>query len=174
MKHLLRLTLGMLIIFFFQLNAMGADTHKIAVVDMQEFQKKSRKFQKTSEDLKKKYDAMKQKLEDERTALRKLEEEFRKQSMMLSFDAKEDKKRELEKKSRYYKYLYDDYTQEMKYDEQEATKKIGTALGEIVKKIGEKHGYVLIIKKRTSGLIYFNEAIDITDLVAKEYDRIKK
>ncbi|MBW1768750.1 MAG: hypothetical protein JRJ65_17100, partial [Deltaproteobacteria bacterium] len=62
MKHLLRFTIGMLIIFFFQYNAMGADTSKIGVVDMQKFQKKSRKFQKTSEGLKKKYDVMKQKL----------------------------------------------------------------------------------------------------------------
>ena len=174
MKHLLRMTIGMVVIFFFQVNAMGADTLKIGIVDMQEFQKKSRKFQKSSEGLKKKYEAMKKKLDDEREALGKLEEEFRKQSMMLSFDAKEDKKRELEKKSRYFKYLYDDYTQEMKYAEQETTKKIGKELGEVVKEIGEKQGYVLILKKRTSGLIYFNEAIDITDLVAKEYDKMKK
>jgi len=160
--------------FFFQYNAMGADNAKIGVVDIQKFQKKSKEFQKSSSVLKKKYEAMKQKLEEERTALRKLEEEFRKQSMMLSFDAKENKKREFEKKSRYYKYLYEDYTQEMKYAEQAATEKIGKELGEIVRKIGEKRGYVLIIKNRTLGLIYFNDTIDVTDLMVVEYDKMKK
>ncbi|MBW1861823.1 MAG: OmpH family outer membrane protein [Deltaproteobacteria bacterium] len=174
MKHLLRFTIVMLIMFFFQYNAMGAGTSKIGVVDIQKFQQKSRKFQKTSEGLKKKYDAMKQKLEKERTALRALEEEFRKQSMMLSFDAKEGKKRELDKKARYFKYLYDNYTQEMKYAEEETTKRIGKELGGIVKKIGEKQGYILIFKKRTPGLIYFSDAIDISDQVIEEYDRIKK
>jgi len=173
MKQLLRFTVGMLIIFFFQYNAIGADTSKIGVVDIQKFQNNSSKFQKSSAGLKQKYEAMQKKLEGERTALRNLEEEFRKQSMMLSFDAKEDKKRELEKKSRYYKYLYDDYTQEMKYAEQEATQKIGKELEVIVQKIGEKQGYVLIIKKGTPGLIYFNNAIDMTDLVIKDYDAAK-
>jgi len=173
MKQLLRFTVGMLIIFFFQYNAIGADTSKIGVVDIQKFQNNSSKFQKSSAGLKKKYETMQKKLEGERATLRNLEEEFRKQSMMLSFDAKEDKKRELEKKSRYYKYLYDDYTQEMKYAEKEATLKVGKELGAIVKKIGEKQGYVLIIKKRNPGLIYFNDALDITDLVVKEYDKAK-
>ena len=173
MKHLLRFIIGMFIIFFFQYHAIGADKSKIGIVDIQKFQNNSKKFQKSSAGLKNKYEAMKKKLESERNILRKLEEEFRKQSMMLSFDAKEDKKRELEKKSRYYKYLYDDYTQEMKYAEKEATQKIGKELGDIVKKIGEKQGYVLIIKKRSAGLIYFDDAIDITDLVVKEYDKAK-
>ena len=53
---------------------------------------------------------MQQKLNDERNALAKLDDEFKKQSMMLSLDAQEDKKRELEKKQRQFKFMYDEFT----------------------------------------------------------------
>jgi len=72
---------------------------KIGVVDLQKLQKNSKAFQKASLSVKKKFDDMQQKLNDERTALAKLEEDFKKQTMMLSLDAQEDKKRELEKKA---------------------------------------------------------------------------
>ncbi len=131
-------------------------------------------FQKTSSILKKKFDTMQQKLDTEKKALLRLEEDFRKQSMMLSLDAQEDKKRELEKKKRYYKYLYEDFTQEMKAVEVEATKKIGKELKAVVEKIGKKEGYTIILEKRTLGLLYYSEAIDITDQVTKAYDKTKK
>lgn len=146
---------------------------KIGVVDIQKFQKKSRAFQGVSAKLKKKFDTMQQKLDDERNAMIKLEDDFKKQSMMLSLDAQEDKKRELDKKRRYYKYIFEDLSQEMKEAEGEATAEIGKELEKIVKKIAEKDGYTIILEKRTLGLIYFNDAIDITDRVVEAYDASK-
>jgi outer membrane protein len=149
----------------------AAETIKVGVVDIQEFQNKSKAFQKIKVDLKKKFDALQQKLDQEKAALIKLEEEFKKQGMMLSLDAKEDKKRELEKKSRYYKYLYEDLTDEMKDAEVEATKRVGKELEKVVEKIGGAEGYTVILEKRTLGLVYFNSAIDITARVTEAYDR---
>ncbi len=174
MKHLFRLIPSLLIIFLFHHTALGATSFKIGVVDIQKLQKASAYFQKTSSILKKKFDIMQQKLDTEKKALLRLEEDFRKQSMMLSLDAQEDKKRELEKKKRYYKYLYEDSTQEMKAAEVEATKRIGKELKAVVEKIGKKEGYTVILEKRTLGLLYYSEAIDITDQVTKAYDKTKK
>jgi outer membrane protein len=154
--------------------APAATTTKIGVVDIQKFQKKSKNFQTVSAKLKKKFDAMQQKLDEERNGLIKLEDDFKKQSMMLSLDAQEDKKRELEKKRRYYKYIFEDLQQEMKDSEAEATSDIGKELEKIVKKIAEKEGYTLILEKRTLGLIYFSDAIDITDRVVETYDATKQ
>ena len=174
MKHLLRLILGLLIIFSFQFDALGTDYSKIGVVDMQKFQKNSRAFQKTREELKKKFGAMQKKLDEEKRALLKIEEDFKKQSMMLSLDAQEGKKRELEKKRLYYRYLHEDFSQEMKYSEMEATKAIGKELEKIVQKIGKKEGYMLILEKRMLGLIYYSDTIDITEQVTKAYDKMKQ
>lgn len=147
-----------------------AQAMKIGVVDMQKFQKRSKGFQSLSAKLKTKFDALQQKLDTERNALAKLEDDFKKQSMMLSLDAQEDKKRELDKKRRYFKYLYEELTMEMKELEQEATGDIGKELEKVVKKLAEKEGYTLILEKRTLGLIFYSTAVDITDRVADAYD----
>jgi outer membrane protein len=147
-----------------------AQTLKIGVVDIQKFQKKSKSFQGLSAKLKTKFDALQKKLDDERNALVKLEEDFKKQSMMLSLDAQEDKKRELDKKRRYYKYLFEELTLEMKDLEQEATGDVGKELEKVVKKIAEKENYTLILEKRTLGLIFYSNTVDITDRVVDAYD----
>ena len=174
MKRLLAVSLGVLIAFMASGSAFGADTLKVGVVDIQQFQKTSKEFQKIGTKLKQKFDQLQKKLEQEKMTLQKLEEEFTKQSLMLSLDAKEDKKRELEKKRRHYKYLYEDYTAEMKDAQDEATRTVGKELETAVSKIGEKEKYTLILERRTVGLLYFADKIDITDQVVKIYDQMKK
>ena len=62
----------------------------------------------------------------------------------------------------------------MKYAEMEATKKVGEELEKVVQKIGKREGYKLILEKRTIGLIYYNDLIDISQQVIEEYDRMKQ
>jgi outer membrane protein len=93
---------------------------------------------------------------------------------MLSLDAQEDKKRALDKQRRYYKYIYEDLSQEMKNSEIEATKKVGKELEKIVTKIGKEEGYIIILGKRTVGLIYYDDSIDITNQVIQTYDKMKQ
>jgi len=172
MKRVFFLILGLSMIFFFQAGQAAGQSTKIGVVDLDKFQKTSKVFQKAAADMKKKFEELQKKLDEERNALSKLEEEFKKQSMMLSLDAQEDKKREMEKKRRYFKYLAEEYTQEMKDAETEAIRKIMKELEKVVEKIGEKEGYTVILEKRTLGLVYYNKTVDITDRVVEAYDKL--
>jgi outer membrane protein len=171
MKGFICLFLGVLAVVFLQPAPVAAQAVKIGVVDLQKFQKNSKAFQKASVSVKKKFEDMQQKLNDERNAVGRLDEEFKKQSMMLSLDAQEDKKRELEKKQRQFKFMYDEYTQEMKETEMDAIKKVMKELEKIVEKMAEKEGYTIILERRTLGLLYFNNAIDLTDRVTDAYDK---
>ena len=171
MKGLICLFLGVLAVVFLQPAPVAAQAVKIGVVDLQKFQKNSKAFQKASVSVKKKFEDMQQKLNDERNAVGRLDEEFKKQSMMLSLDAQEDKKRELEKKQRQFKFMYDEYTQEMKETEMDAIKKVMKELEKIVEKMAEKEGYTIILERRTLSLLYFNNAIDLTDRVTDAYDK---
>lgn len=172
MKRVLLLLLGVSMVVCSQASQAAPQGTKIAVVDLDKFQKTSKVFQKAAATMKKKFEDLQKKLDDERTALSKLEEDFKKQSMMLSLDAQEDKKRELEKKRRYYKYLYEEYTQEMKDAEMEAIRKIMKELEKVVEKIGDQEGYTVILEKRTLGLVYYNKSVDITDRVVEAYDKM--
>ncbi len=174
MKRFFRLLIGIIFVFGFQLYAYGADGCKIAVVDMQKFMGKSRSFQKISEDYMKKVESKKKALEQEEDALRNIKEELKKQSMMLSLDAKEDKLKELAKKSRHLKYLENEFIQEMKEVEVETMRRVGKEIAGVVEKIGKDKGYLMILEKRPAGFLYNDEKIDITDDVIKAYDEMKQ
>ena len=171
MKGLIFVFLGLLAMVFLQPAPLAAQNVKVGVVDLQKFQKNSKAFQRASLVVKKKFDDMQQKLNDERNALGKLDEELKKQSMMLSLDAQEDKKREFEKKQRLFKFTYDEYSQEMKETEMEAIKKVMKELEKVVEEMGKKEGYTIILERRTLGLLYFNNTIDLTDRVTEAYDK---
>lgn len=170
MKNMRGCILAIFIFFMFQGVASGAGPLKIAVVDMNLLQHKSAAFKKVRGSLEKKVKAMQQKLDAEKSALLKMEEDFKKQSMMLSLDAQEDKRAELEKKRRYYKYLYEDFTIEMQNIEKNTKAKIGKELNNILKKIATDKGYSIIFERRTLGLLFYDDTIDITDQVVKAYD----
>lgn len=171
MKGLICVLLGLLAMVFLQPAPLAAQNVKVGVVDLQKFQKNSKAFQRASLVVKKKFDDMQQKLNDERTALGRLDEELKKQSMMLSLDAQEDKKRDFEKKQRQFKFMYDEYTQEMKETEMEAIKRVMKELEKVVEDMGKKEGYTIILERRTLGLLYFNNTIDLTDRVTEAYDK---
>jgi len=141
---------------------------------MKKLQQNSVRFQKIREVLKKKFNVLQKKLDGERAQIAKIEEELRKQSMMLSLDAKEDKEMELGKRTRHYKYMYGEVTQEMKDAEFEATRKVGKEIEKIVEKMSQKEGYTIILEDGTVGLIYYNITIDITNQVTEAYDKLSK
>lgn len=174
MKNLFYLIAGVILVFGFQNHALCADNCKVGVVDIEKFQKKSKSFQKVGESLKQKFESLQEKLDKKKVELIEIEKELKKQSMMLSLDAKEDREKELERKRRQYKYLADDFTQEMKQAQLEARKNLAKELEKVVGRIGKKEGYTMIMEKRTIGLIYYDSAIDITDQVIKAYDKLVK
>jgi len=170
MKKIGLLFICFTVLFCFQHESARAETVKIGVLNMKRLQQNSAKFQKIREELKEKFNALQKKLDAERAQISKIEEELQKQSMMLSLDAKEGKEMELGKRTRHYKYMYEEVTQEMKNAEYEATRKVGKEIEKIVEKIAQTEGYSLILEEGTVGLVYYNNALDITDRVTKAYD----
>jgi outer membrane protein len=174
MKHFFRFIPVLFILFFFQTSAFGADALKIGVLDMQKFQAKSKGFQQSSERIKKNYQVLKDRLDAEVKELQKIEEEFKKQSLMLSLDAQGGKRRELESKKRYIQFLQNDFTQQIKESDVENTQNILKELRKIVGKIGKDNKYTIILNRQVGGVLYVHPSIDITDQVVQAYDRTKQ
>lgn len=151
--------------------SFSAEPQKVAVVDLQKCITDSIEGKKIYNELKAKKDGMQKVIDDKQNELLKLNEVLEKQSMMLSMDAKEDKAKEFDRKKREFKYLYEDLTEEMRKAEAEARKKAIEDLESVVQSIGKKEGYTLMLERRSSGIMYFDGAIDITDKVIKLYDQ---
>ena len=174
MNRIFSLALVVVFLLGFQHYAVCAEKAKFGIVDIERFQDESKSFQKIKGELKTKFDALQKELDKKKAELLEIEAELKKQSMMLSLDAKEDKRRELERKRRHYKYLAEDSTEEMKQAQLHARKELAKELEKVVNMIGKQEGFTMIIEKRTIGLVYFDKAIDITDRVIKAYDKLQK
>jgi outer membrane protein len=145
----------------------------IGIVDFEILQEESSEFMKVREQLQKKADELKAKLGKESNELAKLEEEYQKQSMMLSLDAQETKRKELDRKKRYYNYIFEEYNRELKEAEIEATRMMSKQVRSVLGDIGKAGGFTLILDKATPGLLYERGAVDITAEVIKALDRRK-
>ena len=134
----------------------------------------SKEGRKIFQFLKEKKTSMQKKLDEKQAELLLIKEQLEKQNMMLSMDAKEDKRKEWERKGRELKYFLDDLNEEMRKAEGEAKKKILKELEVIVNRIGREGKYHLILERVTGGVVYFSGVIDITGDVIKEYDKTRK
>ena len=173
MRKKLLVFIGCAGLFFFCIQTAWADAVKIGVLNMKTLQQNSLAFQKVRDGLRTKFESLQKKLDSEKAQIQKLQEDLQKQSMMLSLDAREDKQRELEQRNRHYNYVYGEVTQEMKDAEMDATRKVGLEIEKVVEKIAETEKYTVILESAAVGLVYYNDAIDITDQVTKAYDAVK-
>ena len=154
--------------------AFGQDAAKIGVIDLQRCLKESQEGQKAFQLLKKKKDVLQKELDKKQAELLELRREFEKQGMMLSMDAKEDKKKSIERTARELEYLYKDLREEMSKAQENEKQRIFAELDKVIKKMGSDEDYLLIIEGRVGGVVYFADSVDITDRVIRAYDQMKE
>jgi outer membrane protein len=164
----------LIILCFLPVSAMAADSVKIGIVDLQRCIQESIEGKKAKDTLQIKKDDMQKKLDVRQNKLLELKKELEKQSMMLSMDAKEDKEKEFERQRREFKYFYDDISNQMRKAEAEVKKVLLGDLEKVILDIGLKGNFTLIFERRSSGIMYVQNTVDITDEVIKAYDMTKK
>jgi len=164
---------ALMLCLVFQNNGMAAEAAKVAVVDIQRCMKESNEGKRVSESLKKDIEAMQQRYNKAQKELSDLNKEIEKQSLMLSVDAKESKQNELEKKNRELTYLAQDLEEEQTAVQQSATQKIVKELYAVVESVAKQQAFDLVLEKSSSGIIFTASAIDITDQVLNEYNKVK-
>jgi outer membrane protein len=159
---------------FLPVSAVAADSFKVGVVDLQRCIQESIEGKRAKDKLQATKDDMQKKLDERQNKLLEIKKELEKQSMMLSMDAKEDKEKEFERQRREFKYFYDDISNQMRKAEAEVRKVLLEDLAKVVGDIGAKGKFTLILERRSSGIMYLQNTIDITDEVLKAYDLTKK
>ena len=162
------------LILFFHATVFAQELPKIGVIDLQRCLHESMEGKKATELLKKKKAELQRKLDKKQQELLEMRQEFEKQSMMLSMDAQENKRKDVERKTRELEYYLRDLNEEMTRAEEREKKRIFGELGTVIEELGGKGGYELILEKRAGGVLYRDQAVDITDQVIKAYDKLKQ
>mgnify|MGYP001544820577 FL=1 len=119
-------------------------------------------FDQKMQDLQSKFKAEEQDLVD-------MQGEIEKKSSAWSEETKQVKVREFQKKRRELQEKSDDARFELKTLQDKELAPILKALEGVVEGFGKKNGYTLILDSK-GGVIFYSEAVDITDQLVKELD----
>ncbi len=113
-------------------------------------------------------------IEGRQKELKKLNDEMEKQKMMLSAEAKAEKERDYQQKVKEFQRFAKDAQEELQQQDAQYTRSILESLFKVVKDLGTKGGYTLILEKTESSVLYADDAINLTDEVIAAYNKVYK
>lgn len=116
---------------------------------------------------------MQGKFKAEEEALVALQKEIEKKGSAWSEQKKQEKVREFQKARRELQTKTEDARFELKQLQEKELQPILKALEGVVKSFGKKNGYTMIVDIK-SGVIYFEEAIDVSAEITKELNAAMK
>lgn len=153
--------------------AASADEVRVGYVDIQRAIFGSNAGKEARKALDERTERLKKDFERRGEEARRLEAEYLKQSAVLSPDARVEKERELQVKRRELQRLQQDYEDELNRKDAELSKRILGEVREVVKQVGGKGNYTLILEKNSAGVLYAANGVDLTDEVIKAYNASK-
>ena len=146
---------------------------RIGYVDVQRVIVRSVAGVAAREQLEKDKVAMQKDVDNRKIEVDKLREEMEKKGLVLSAESRREKEETLQRKVRDLRRLAEDLEKELQKKEQAATQKILQELTGIIEKMGKERGFLLIVERRSGGVIYGDPEGDVTDEVIKLYDQEK-
>jgi len=152
--------------------AQGA-AGRIAYVDVQKVLVRSMAGLAAREQLEREKAAMQKDVDTRRTEVDKLREELEKKGLVLAADAKREKEESLQRKVRDLRRLAEDLEKELQRKEQKLTQTILQELTTLVERVGKERNFLLIMERRSAGVIYGDPEGDITEDIIKVYDQEK-
>ena len=140
---------------------------KFAVVDMQRALNECDAGKKAKDQVKAKFERSQESLKKERDDLDRRKEDYEKKALVLKEDERRNLERELENRGLEFKRKYEDFQRDLKRTDAELTSGIVEELYQIVRDIGEKNKYTMVLEASSGQLLYADKAIDVTDEVVK-------
>lgn len=147
-----------------------AQQQKFAVVDLQRALMEIEEGRKAKTTLKTLFDQRQKTLDKQQEDLRVLKEGIEKQRDVLSREVYAKKVEELQKALAELQTTYMEFQRELASKEADLTKPILERLQRIVRLIGQKDGYAMVLERTEAGVVYVPSTYDLTDLVIQRYN----
>ncbi len=143
---------------------------KIAIVDIQRALNETEDGRNAKAKLKKLFQRRQKTLDEQQASLKKMKESLEAQRNVLSREALGKKLEEYQKALVELQTVYMEYQRELASKEGELTKDIVARMQRILRRIGQKEGYSLIIERNEAGVIFVPTNLDLTDLLIQKYN----
>ena len=172
-KHSLILPICMLVftLTLYSGHANAADVAKIGIVDFQRILDVSIAGKEAQTEIKAAGKKMEDDLKTKGAEIEELQKRLEREALVMSSDMREEKQREGRIKVNDFKVLQKKYMAEFKKLEQEIIRRIRIEVFDLIDRIGEEEGFLLILERQESGAIYFPNTIDVTDKLIQKYDQ---
>lgn len=151
-------------------SAFAADVAKIGVINFEKVLKESSAGKLTQNELKAKWTELQKKLDTEKQEVEKMSLALEREALVLSPEKKRDRQRELRDRVQDLKKMNADFTEEFRIMQNKKINQIQKDVFEISNALGKDQGFLLILERKTAGVIYAPAQVDITDMVVKKYN----
>jgi outer membrane protein len=148
----------------------AAGTIRVAVIDTEKILLSSTAGKKAVADLKRLQDQREKELAARAQELKDLQAKINDGRLSLAQDKLADLSKQYEEKEIGLRRAQDDATRELNKKRDEMLAQIDERVMPVINQVGKDLGYTLIFRKFESGLIYADEAVDITNVVVQRLD----
>lgn len=149
-----------------------SQTLNIAYVDVQKVLMESERGKEARNTLSKEVEKLKKTLDDKQSELQNMKDAIEKQGATITADARAEKERQYQSKLKDYQRVYNDYQGELQQKDMELTQKIFKEVEEVVKGLGDREKYTIVLEK--SQVLFASPTIDITNKVITLYNETAK
>ncbi len=153
----------------FAVYAWGQE-EKIGVVDMTRVIDLSKQGKKAMDEMAAKLKVAKNDLEKRQSEIVNLKEDIEKNAMILSAEALAKKERQYQDKLLDYQRKVEEYQYQLSAKNEEINKTMLSLVKDVIEKIGSG-GYLLILEKTASGVLYHTDTVDLTDEVIEQLNK---
>jgi len=148
----------------------AADVAKIGTIDFQRIIDLSDAGKAAQEKLNKQAKEMEADLKSKGADIEAGRKQFEREALVMNKEMKDAKEREMRIKINDFKQLQQRYTGVARELRFRLVGQIRNDVDKLVKEMGKKEGYLLIMERKEGGVIYMPSTIDMTDQVIKEYN----
>jgi outer membrane protein len=152
----------------------GTGTIKVAVIDTERVLLASDTGKKALADLKKLQESKENEVKVRQQEIKDLQAKVEAGRMSLAQDKISEMEKQLEDKVIALRRLQDDATRELNKKRDDVLAQIDQKVMPVINQAGKDLGYTLIFRKFESGLIYADDAIDITNQIIQRLDGAPK
>jgi outer membrane protein len=153
--------------------SLAAADVKIGYVDLQRALNESSAGKKAKEDFRGQVDRLESQLKGKKEELDKLKSDLETKGTVMADAQRKKLETEFEQKRLDLKRRFEDSQQELQKKDQELTGRIIQDLQAIIKEVGDRDGYTLILELGSSPVLYYKKSADITDDVLSAYNAKK-
>jgi len=143
---------------------------RVAYVDLEKALRQTKAGSEAQEDYEKELKVAQEELDDKKSEFERKKERFVKQADSLSESAKLERQEELRELERDLKRTFTDSQEKLRRTNLKLVGGLMKTMREVVKEVGEREGFTLVLEKGSQTVLYADSSIDITPKVVAAFD----